>query len=151
MTSSALEGMAQGAMVVLILSACYAEGVSTPIPDREVRATAAYGSSVDTSAWSDMPPHTMAELLEGRFPGVQVRSMPGGGVAVRIQGTSPSVRGTDPLYVVDGVPTIVGPNGALDDLTPADVARIEVLRGSQATAEWGSRGANGVIVITTKH
>ncbi len=147
MMGSALERVAHGAMLVVVVSACYAEGVSTPTPARDLTAV---GSIADTSAWRDAHPHTMAELLRDRFPGVEVTSVAGGGVSVRMRGSSSLVLGTEPLYVVDGMPAIVGPDGALAELNPDDVQRVEVLRGAAASAMWGNRGANGVILITTR-
>ncbi len=153
MMGSALERMAHGAMLVLVVSACYAESVSTSPPgptSAGQRATRpVLGSRADTSDWRGTNPRTVADLLVDRFPGVDVRSLPGGGVSVRIRGAY-SVLGTEPLYVVDGLPEIVGPNGALADLDPNDVQRIEVLKGPEAAALWGERGSNGVVVVTTK-
>lgn len=70
--------------------------------------------------------------------------MPGGGVKIRVRGTTSINTGCDPLYVTDGV---IG--GGLD-MNPDDIASIEVLKDASATAIYGSRGANGVILITTK-
>jgi TonB-dependent SusC/RagA subfamily outer membrane receptor len=58
---------------------------------------------------------------------------------------------TEPLYVVDGMPVAAEPGGALKWLAPSDIQRIEVLKDPASTAFYGSRGANGVIVVTTKH
>jgi TonB-dependent SusC/RagA subfamily outer membrane receptor len=85
------------------------------------------------------------ELLEGRFPGVRVLRAPGGGISVRIRGSD-----NEPLYVVDGVPVEVTAGRGLDWFSPADVARIEVLMDATETTMYGGRGANGVILITTK-
>lgn len=88
------------------------------------------------------------ELLEGRVAGVRVirRS---GGMALRIRGPSTIMGGRDPLYVVDGMPMRPGPGGYIG-INPQDVASIEVLRDAASTAMYGIRGANGVVVITTK-
>ena len=91
------------------------------------------------------------ELLMGRVAGVEVVRTPNGDFSVRIRGVH-SFNGTDePLLVVDGMQIPAGGTGrALSALAPNDIARIEVLKDAGATAAYGSRGANGVLVITTK-
>lgn len=90
------------------------------------------------------------ELLIARFPGVQVIPAPAGGFLVRIRGFSTLAGDATPLYVVDGIPLNVSPARGIDWLNPADVARIDVLKDAASTAIYGMRGANGVILITTK-
>src|SRR2546427_11926894 len=91
------------------------------------------------------------ELLRG-VPGLEVTALPNGSYQIRIRGHR-SIRGNpgddDPLIVVDGIPSAAGP-AALADIAPTDVARIEVLKDAGATSQYGSRGANGGSVITTK-
>jgi TonB-dependent SusC/RagA subfamily outer membrane receptor len=69
---------------------------------------------------------------------------------VRIGGPTSFMLSSEPLYVVDGVPVDAGPNGTLNWLNPLDIASITVLKYGASTAIYGVRGANGVIVITTK-
>ncbi|MGH2829576.1 MAG: TonB-dependent receptor plug domain-containing protein [Actinomycetota bacterium] len=88
--------------------------------------------------------------MEGRFPGVRVVRTPGGGFSIRIRGVSTLLGDTEPLYVVDGIPVNVEPGRGLDWLNPADIARIDVLKDAAETSMYGVRGANGVILITTK-
>ena len=89
------------------------------------------------------------EFLEGRMPGVDVVRQ-GGGFRVLIRGMGSITANSEPLYVVDGIPlTSVGRGGMLG-ISPADVARIDVLKDAGSTAVYGSRGANGVIIITTR-
>jgi TonB-dependent starch-binding outer membrane protein SusC len=90
------------------------------------------------------------EMLAGRVSGVTVETVAGGGIAVRIRGTSSFYSSNEPLYVVDGVPFTPGPNGALTGLNPHDIESIQVLKNPADTAIYGMRGANGVIVIKTK-
>jgi iron complex outermembrane receptor protein len=108
------------------------------------------------------------QLIQGRAAGVQITSAsgePGAGINIRIRGTSSVRSGNNPLFVIDGVPLSgddVSPgsmNGALGDsppknplnfLNPNDIASIDVLKDASATAIYGSRGANGVVIITTK-
>lgn len=85
--------------------------------------------------------------MQGRVAGVQVinnSGRPGGGSTVRIRGNG-SMNGSDPLYVVDGFPT-----GDISFLAPSDIESMEVLKDASASAIYGNRGANGVILITTK-
>lgn len=88
------------------------------------------------------------ELFAGRFPGVEVFNAPGG-IQVRIRGQTTLHGESEPLYVVDGTPLASGTGGLLA-INPRDVARIEVLKDAVSTAEYGLRGANGVIRVTTK-
>jgi TonB-dependent SusC/RagA subfamily outer membrane receptor len=107
-------------------------------------------------------------LLQGKAPGVHIFNndgTPGGGTTVRIRGNSSVRAGNQPLYVVDGVPLdgrsakpgLDAPDqgsstasNPLNFLNPSDIASMEVLKDASATAIYGSRGANGVIIITTK-
>jgi TonB-dependent SusC/RagA subfamily outer membrane receptor len=86
------------------------------------------------------------ELLAGRVAGVHVLPAPGGGFLIRIRGAN----NPEPLYVIDGMPVEVTPGRGLDWLDPADIARIDVLKNPAETSIFGGRGANGVILITTK-
>jgi TonB-dependent SusC/RagA subfamily outer membrane receptor len=91
------------------------------------------------------------EMLRG-VPGLEVTRLADGSYQIRIRGQR-SLRGSttadDPLIVIDGVPTSAG-TAALGGLAPRDVARIDVLKDAGPASQYGSRGANGVIVITTK-
>lgn len=89
-----------------------------------------------------------AELIKGRAAGVNVRQTsmePGGLITVRVRGASSISSSNDPLYVVDGMQT----TGGLE-LNPNDIESIEILKDASATAIYGSRGANGVVIVTTK-
>lgn len=100
------------------------------------------------------------QLIEGKAPGVQVvdNNEPGGGISIRIRGGSSVTSSNEPLFVVDNVPLSVGggvgagfkPRDPLNFLNPDDIASVTVLKDASATAIYGSRGANGVILITTK-
>src|SRR5690606_7997038 len=113
--------------------------------------------------------NTVDALLQGRAAGVQVNSNagnPGQSASVRIRGLSTLSNSTEPLYVVDGiiinsaneeVPMTVSdpveyqaPQNGLMGIDPRDIESIEVLKDASATAIYGSRGANGVVLITTK-
>jgi TonB-dependent starch-binding outer membrane protein SusC len=108
------------------------------------------------------------QLIQGRAAGVQITSAsgePGAGINIRIRGTSSVRSGNNPLFVIDGVPlsgdevTSGGSGGSLGTssarnplnfLNPNDIASIDILKDASATAIYGSRGANGVVIITTK-
>ena len=92
------------------------------------------------------------ELIQGRVPGVHVIRGPDGDFSIRIRGAH-SFRGSDePLYVIDGMPLGQGRTlgSALIGIAPHDIARIEILKDASAAAAYGSRGANGVVLITTR-
>ena len=96
------------------------------------------------------PATNVLQALSGRAPGVQVTQntgAPGAGISVRIRGTNSIQGSNEPLYVVDGFPTS-GSNPTIINNT--DIESIEILKDASATAIYGSRGANGVVLITTK-
>ena len=99
---------------------------------------------------TDAPPARVADLLKGRVSGVDVTEAPGGGIRVRIRGSQSITGRDDPLYVVDDMPVTPDPGGTLSFLNPRDIESITVLKDASTTAIYGSRGANGVIVIKTK-
>ena len=97
------------------------------------------------------PGDPIEKLLMSRSPGVWVGRAPDGGIAVRIRGGSSSVNGNnDPLYILDGVPFTPGQGGSLAGINPYDIASIKVLKDATDLTMYGSRGANGVILITMK-
>lgn len=88
------------------------------------------------------------QLMQARVPGVQVvqnDGKPGGGISVNIRGVGSINSGTGPLYVIDGLPS-----DNLNFINPVDVESLEVLKDASATAIYGARGANGVVLVTTK-
>jgi TonB-dependent SusC/RagA subfamily outer membrane receptor len=89
------------------------------------------------------------EMMIGRFAGVDIVNV-GGTYSVRIRGQRSILGNNDPLIVIDGVPLTDGVN-ALSTLSPSDIGRIDVLKDAASTAIYGSRGANGVILITMQH
>ncbi|MEJ7682822.1 MAG: TonB-dependent receptor plug domain-containing protein [Segetibacter sp.] len=96
----------------------------------------------------DRPVTNVSQALQGRVPGVEVNfntNAPGEAARVRIRGISSINSSLDPLYVVDGV---IGVDA--NTLNPNDIASVEVLKDASSTAIYGARGANGVIIITTK-
>ena len=87
--------------------------------------------------------------MAGRFAGVEVLRVRGG-IAVRIRGATSTMGSNEPLYVIDGMAVEPGPGGALVGINPHDIAKIRVLKDIGSTSFYGMRGANGVVVITTK-
>lgn len=128
------------------------------------------GSVASVTPNVDRAPITSLEqTLQGTAPGVQVTqasSAPGGGMSIRIRGGSSVNGNNEPLYVIDGFPvennpaadgdpsnggrTNTAPSNPLAALNPSDIESMEILKDASATAIYGSRGANGVVIITTK-
>jgi TonB-dependent SusC/RagA subfamily outer membrane receptor len=133
-----------------VLAACAGgAGGAAPSPSPTPRSPSAEQRARTATAedWAGTPASRLEELFVGRFPGVRVVAAPGG-IQVRIRGQS-SINGPNtPLYIVDGMP-YDATNGLLS-INPHDVAKIEVLKDIGSTAYYGVRGANGVVVITTK-
>lgn len=104
-------------------------------------------SSVGGKDMSDKPVANIGEALQGRASGVQIvnSGKPGDNVTLKIRGLG-TINNSDPLVVIDGVPTDLG----LNALNMDDVETVDVLKDASATAIYGSRGANGVVMITTK-
>lgn len=103
----------------------------------------------------ERPVTNLAQALQGKAAGMNVATniRPGEVPAIRIRGTRSANASNDPLYVVDGVPIVsaLGVSSfSINDLNPNDIASVEVLKDASATAIYGSRGANGVILVTTK-
>ena len=110
----------------------------------------------------------VAHGLQGKIAGVQVQQSdgsPGAGVSITVRGANSFTTSSQPLYIVDGIPFGTGPNGTpqsdansgnnqqsspLSMIDPNSIEKIEVLKDASATAIYGSRGANGVVIITTK-
>ncbi len=108
------------------------------------------GRTVTAEDIERAPGKPIEELLMSRFPGVQVTRAPDGGIAIRIRGATSIHGSNEPLYVIDGVSIRPGPGGGLAGINPYDIESIQVLKDAASTAMYGVRGANGVIVITTK-
>lgn len=107
-------------------------------------------STVGTRSFETQPVKNVSQILQGRTAGVEVTNtsgMPGAGAKVRIRGTTSINKSSDPLYVIDGIISSSG----LDGLNPQDIQSMEVLKDVSSTAIYGSRGANGVILVTTRN
>jgi TonB-dependent SusC/RagA subfamily outer membrane receptor len=132
----------------------------------ERRALGTSVASVDSSMIARAQASTIEQALQGKMAGAQITQNSGnpggGGISVRLRGTSSFISGSDPLYIVDGV--IVDNSSAqlrnlgarsnlqnrMADINPADIERVEIIRGAAAAALYGSRANNGVVQIFTK-
>ena len=95
---------------------------------------------------------TVEELLEGRVPGLQVMRLSNGDIALRIRGTNSLQEEGDPLVIIDGMTVTPGNlTRTLRSLRAQDIANIQVLKDVSSTSVYGTAGAHGVILITTKH
>ena len=135
---------------------------------QERRNVAGSITTVTTDATENAPITSIDQILQGTAPGVQVTtasSEPGGALSIRIRGASSITGSSEPLYVIDGFPiendiegSAVGnggrarttPANPLVSLNPSDVESISILKDASSTAIYGARGANGVVIITTK-
>ncbi|TAM97419.1 MAG: SusC/RagA family TonB-linked outer membrane protein [Chitinophagaceae bacterium] len=105
-------------------------------------------STISGAKLNEVPSSNITDALQGRLPGVQISensSVPGAAMQIRIRGARSLTASNDPLIVLDGIPF----PGNIADIDPSTIQSIDVLKDASATAIYGSRGANGVILITT--
>jgi TonB-dependent SusC/RagA subfamily outer membrane receptor len=142
------------ALFVGLLSGCASSNTARPgesdqpapsIPTPTASATIT-GDDLDR-AGND----AIEKTLAAKVPGALITRTPDGGIAIQIRGQTSLAANTEPLYVIDGLPIQAGPGGALLGINPHDIATIEVLKDAASLSFYGLRGANGVIVIKTKH
>ncbi len=150
-------GGAGALLAGLLVGACAASGPQSPTPQTgtdltvdPMRSMTSRVDSADTTEWRGAVPRRAEELLAGRFAGVQVIEMANGDVSVRIRGTTSLMGNNDPLYIIDGLETTAQPGRGLAGINPNDIAKIEVLKDPADLAIYGVRGANGVVIVTTK-
>lgn len=115
------------------------------------RKEAVTGSVVSVSGdeMREVASPNISQALQGRMPGVEISqtsSQPGATMQIRIRGTRSLTASNDPLVVLNGIPF----TGSIGDINPEDIESIDILKDASATAIYGSRGANGVILVTTK-
>lgn len=106
-------------------------------------------SSVKNEELESVPVYNMEQALKAHSAGVRVTQnsgTPGSRIEVRIRGANSMIGSNDPLYVVDGFPV----TGGIDFLNPSDIESVDILKDASATAIYGARGANGVVIITSK-
>ena len=105
-------------------------------------------ASVNNQILKEVPASSMSQALQGRVAGVnisQTSTRPGAGMQIRIRGSRSLLASNDPLIVLDGIPFA----GTLGDINPSDIKSIDILKDASASAIYGSRAANGVILVTT--
>lgn len=159
----ALESNSKDLGDVVVVSQRKADNGNVAIPERELTTAQSHIAAKDLE---EMQAASIDQALQGRLPGVDITANsgdPGAGMQIRIRGTSSINSSNDPLIVVDGMPyeTAIPSDfnfGSADDqgyaslinIAPTDIKDITILKDAAATAVWGSRAANGVVVITTK-
>ncbi|MGX5691284.1 SusC/RagA family TonB-linked outer membrane protein [Arcticibacter tournemirensis] len=105
-------------------------------------------ASISGDKMRDVPSTGITQALQGRLPGVelaQTSTQPGAAMRIRVRGTRSLTASNDPLIVLDGIPF----TGSINDINPNDIQSLDILKDASATAIYGSRGANGVILVTT--
>jgi TonB-dependent SusC/RagA subfamily outer membrane receptor len=132
-------------LLSLVVAGC-AHGGGAPAQTAPAPTADASVTSQDIHPAPDQP---IEKVLQGRISGVDVTQGPDG-IIVRIRGQNSVYGNSAPLYVVDGQVIEPGPNGSLSGINPYDIDTIKVLKDPASLTMYGSRGANGVIVVKTK-
>lgn len=138
------------AAVGLLLVATAACGARDPSASAEpgTHATGAVSTVTASERSAGDNDLSLEEFLRGQVPGLQLLPSPDGGLTLRIRGGSDV---SEPLVVIDNAPVAPGQlSSILETLNPNDIARVQVLKDVASTARWGTRGAYGVLLITTK-
>lgn len=136
-------------LIAGLLSGCASGKAATPGPDAHVLPPHDRGTIVTSDDMDRTPTEPVEKTLAAKVPGLRILQNRDGSISIRIRGTTSIIGGNEPLYIVDGIQVLPGPNGGLNGINPRDIASIEVLKDA-ATAFYGVRGANGVILIKTK-
>lgn len=160
-----LEGASDGSPMAVVLmpdQAQLEEVIVTGYGTFKKSAYAGSASTVKTQELKDVPAVSFAEVLQGAAPGIQISSLsgqPGAATAIHIRGMGSFNASNTPLYVIDGVPMISGDVSSLgtdsgfdimSTLNTSDIENVTVIKDAAAASLYGSRAANGVILITTK-
>lgn len=140
-----------GLLAGLILGCAHGSATTRDEPGNAPHPSPDRGSIVTSDDLQRTPTESIEKVLMSRVPGVWITQAADGGIAIRIRGWSSIQGNNEPLYVIDDVPITPGPNGSLTGINPYDIASIEVLKDPTGTTMYGVRGANGVILIKTKH
>ncbi len=135
-----------------LISGCASGTGALPDPTANAVPRSPNGDAIVTSDDLDrIPVEPIEKTLAAKVPGLMISHNADGSIAIRIRGATSIMGSNEPLYIIDGVPAVSGPGGRLQGINPRDIASIEVLKDAASTAFYGMRGANGVIVIKTKH
>lgn len=132
------------------LSICVLIGVAAGCASANTRREPPAKETVTAEDINKQTGEPIEKVLQDKVPGVLITRTPDGGIAIQIRGTSSFSSSNAPLYVVDDLAIQPGPGGALTGVNPHDIESIKVLKDPADTGIYGMRGANGVIVITTK-
>ncbi len=149
------------AMAILPATFISAQSNDTVIKEKQIEEVVVIGygkqrkesvtgsvASISGAVLKEIPAGNVTEALQGRLPGVELgrtSSKPGAAMQIRIRGTRSLTASNDPLIVLDGIPFA----GSIGDISPSDIKSLDILKDASATAIYGSRGANGVILIST--
>jgi TonB-dependent SusC/RagA subfamily outer membrane receptor len=147
-----MPSLVQRRLLVLELSIALVAGCAHGggAPGATATPPAPAGNTITADNIRPAPGDPIEKVLEGRVSGVVVTRGADGGVAVQIRGQGSFYGGNAPLYVLDGMAITPGPGGSLSGVNPYDIESIKVLKNPADIAMYGSRGANGVIIIKTK-
>jgi TonB-dependent SusC/RagA subfamily outer membrane receptor len=129
-------------LLFALASACASGG---KVPEKQPKETIT-SKDIDRSNSGE----SIEKMLQDKVSGLLVTRTPDGGIALQIRGMGSALGDNTPLYVIDEVPMQAGPGGALVGVNPHDIDTIQVLKNPADTGRYGIRGANGVILITTK-
>ncbi len=135
----------QAAVLAAVVAGCSQNKKVPAAPGPSVRED---GVTADDIART--PSQPIEQQLMAKVPGILVTRTASGDVAILIRGGSSAYGNNDPLYVVDGMTVQPGSGGGLSGISPYDIASIQVLKDAASLAMYGSRGANGVIIVKTK-
>ncbi|MEO7456526.1 MAG: TonB-dependent receptor plug domain-containing protein, partial [Gemmatimonadaceae bacterium] len=150
LTVTVSSGEAATAEFSLVASPIQLEEIRTVgFGTQEARTVTGAVATISADKIKDIPTSDPMKAIQGRVPGVEVvasNNEPGSAMQVRIRGVRSLTASNEPLYVVDGIPI----SGGIQDFNPAIIESVDILKDAAATAIYGSRGANGVILVTTK-
>lgn len=141
--SSSLRFAALSCLLIGAAAGCASSGGKAPEKNPKGTLTS---KDIDKSNSGE----SIERMLQDKFPGILVTRLPDGNISLSIRGMSSALGSNSPLYVIDEVPMGEGAGGALVGVNPHDIETIKVLKDPAETGVYGMRGANGVILITTK-
>jgi len=148
--ASVLARIAVGTGILLGVPA----GCARSAPDTEPAPAAGGGEPTNAVVTADdirqNPSQSLVQIIQSKCASCTVHMTPDGRISIRVRGRGTIQGDGEPLYVIDGVPIEPGPGGALLGVNPHDIEKIEILTDPASISMYGSRGANGVIVVTTK-
>lgn len=137
-------------ILVVVLAACARSTAEGPQPEPSSGGGEPTSSVVTADDIRQNPSQSLAQVISSKCAPCAVMISADGRVSIRIRGRGSILGSSEPLYVIDGVPIEPGPGGALHGINPHDIETIEVLTDPTSITMFGARGANGVIVFTTK-